>query len=57
MKANLNDTQQKLLRALISAQVGVLEWGNADVADEQAAAGLDAALKEVLKLSKKLKQE
>ena len=52
----MNDIQQKLLRALIAAQVGVLEWGNADVTDEQATAGLDAALKEALKLSKKLKQ-
>jgi hypothetical protein len=53
---NLNDTQQRLLRALIAAQVAVLEWGSADVADNQATAGLDASLKEALKLAKRLRQ-
>ncbi len=53
----MNEVQQRLLRALISAQVAVLEWGEASVNDQQATAGLDLALKECMKLAKKLREQ
>ena len=51
----MNATQQELLRALIAAQVAVLEWGDEDVSENVVCDGLDAALKQAVKAAKKLR--
>jgi hypothetical protein len=51
----MNDIQQRLIRALVAAQVAVLEWGEEDVRIEgQATSNLDECLKQAVKLTKKL---
>ena len=59
----LIEIQQKLVRALVAAQVAVFEWGECDIGIDDgtnakiALAALDTCLKEATRLAKKLRDE
>lgn len=53
----MTKTHEELLRALIAAQVAVIEHADEDVQENVAIMALDKCIKEIIRLNKKLKRE